>query len=142
MRPGVQQIAPGLYQSALAHASAWNAVGVVDVAVLMATPVEPLPVGVDHIVAPIDDNADGCDRLDDVRALAKEVAGKRVLSICHMGENRSGLLSTLILIQRGMAPADAVALVQKNGPHNSPTQPHSFWNPGFVRQALAEAPIA
>ncbi len=135
MRPGVRRIADGLYQSALAHASLWNcAAEHVDVAVLMATLVEPMPLGVECVVFPIDDNANGCDRLDEVRALAKSVAHRRVLTICHMGENRSGLLSALILTERGVTPRDAVAMVQANGPHNSPSQQHSLWNPGFVKQ--------
>lgn len=135
MRPGVQRIAEGLYQAALAHASVWTgATECVDVAVLMAQPVEPMPVGVEHITFPINDNADGCECLDVVRAIARSVATQRVLTICHMGENRSGLLSALILVERGEAPSEAVRIVQENGPHNSPTQPHSFWNPGFVRQ--------
>jgi hypothetical protein len=45
-------------------------------------------------------------------------------------------LSALILVERGVVPAEAVTLVQERGPHNSPTQPHSFWNPGFVQQVL------
>ena len=138
MRPGVQKIADGLWQGALAHASVWSCANEhIDVAVLMAGVAEPLPFGVEHIWFPINDNADGCECFMDVRALAHQVAKQRVLTICHMGENRSGLLSALILVERGISPQDAVALVQARGPHNSPTQPHSFWNPGFVRQVLA-----
>lgn len=96
-----------------------------------------MPPGVEHIVFPIDDNANGSDQFDAVRDLAHSVANRRVLAICHMGENRSGLLSALILADRGIPPAEAVQTVQREGPHNSPTQAHSFWNPGFVRQVLA-----
>ena len=138
MKPGVQQIADGLYQSALAHASTWTeAPQYVDVAVLMATPAEPLPVGVRHIMCPIADNAEGCTCLEAVKALASSISTERVLAVCHMGENRSGLLSALILIARGMDSQEAIRLVQERGPHNSPTQAHSFWNPGFIRQVAA-----
>lgn len=134
----MQEIAPGLYQAALAHASTWTAAPQhVDVAVLMASQAEPLPAGIEHQYFPIDDDAAGCNHLDEVRSLASTLAQQRVLTVCHMGENRSGLLSALILIARGMDAATAVRTVQTRGPHNSPTQAHSFWNPGFVKQVLA-----
>ena len=137
-RPGVREIAPGLYQSALAHASVdTEIVKHVDVAVLMASLAEPMPPGLQELVIfPIDDNAAGTEHFEAVRNIARTVKDQRVLTICHMGENRSGLLSTPILVERGMKPKDAVALVQKNGPVNSSDQTHSFWNPGFVRQVL------
>lgn len=140
MKPGVRQIADGLYQAALAHASLWNCVAEhVDVAVLMASAAEPMPEGVEHIYFPINDDANGTEHFEDVRKLAQQLAPRRVLTICHMGENRSGLLSALILVARGMSNEAAIALVQQNGSHNSPSQAHSLWNPGFVRQIRENA---
>lgn len=137
----IKEIAPGLFQSALNHAVAEmdkEFQAKIDVIVIMAEAdvfqrCGDLPI----LLTPIDDNPAGTDRLQYVQNIAALVARKRVLTICHVGENRSGLLSALILIERGTTPEDAVALVQKNGPHNSPTQLHSFWNPGFVKQVLA-----
>jgi hypothetical protein len=103
----------------------------------MATMVERPPDGVQLIYYPIDDDANGSPVFDEVRALARSVSKRRVLSICHMGENRSGLLSALILVERGMTPQGAVTAVQQLGPLNSPDQTTSFWNPGFVRQVLS-----
>lgn len=135
MKPGVQEIAPGLYQAAFTDAMQWvTASDHVDVAVLMCG--GTLPHSIPQIDFPIDDNASGCDRLAAVQELARSISTQRVLSVCHMGENRSGLLSALVLIARGESPEHAVALVQTNGPHNSESQPHSFWNPGFIKQVL------
>jgi hypothetical protein len=135
MKSGVQKIAPDLYQSSWDDAVKWHDMSnYVDIAVVMCG--GKLPQSITQIEFPIDDNANGCDCFSAVQELAKSVSTQRVLSVCHMGENRSGLLSTLILISRGESPAQAVALVQTNGPHNSPTQAHSFWNPGFVKQVL------
>ena len=128
---GVCEIAPGLYQATWIDASTWT--GSVDVLVYMAGDAQVNP-HIPQISFPIDDNAEGCDQFAEVQALAKSVVSKQVLTVCQVGENRSGLLSALILIERGWHPVSAVTTVQYYGPHNSPTQPHSFWNPGFVRQ--------
>jgi protein-tyrosine phosphatase len=137
MRPGVQKIAPDLWQSALAHLAFWPCLREhVDLIVLLAARVEELPSGVEVIDYPIDDNADGSPVFNGVRALAKALKNQRVCTVCHVGENRSGLLSALILVERGVKPSNAVRMVQERGPYNSPTQPHSFWNPGFVGQVL------
>lgn len=136
MRPGVQEIAPGLYQAAFADAVAWTDAPLhVDVAVIMCG--GALPSLKTQIELTIDDNANGCPVLPLVQDVASLVAHQRVLSVCHVGENRSGLLSALILIKRGLTPQAAITIVQTRGPHNSPTQPHSFWNSGFVRQVAA-----
>ena len=138
MRPGIREIAPGLFQSALVHASNETVISAsVDVTVLMAALVEPPPSTPRFVYFPIDDNAAGSPQFEEVRALAASVATSRVLSLCHMGENRSGLLSALILVERGVPPALAVAVVQNRGPVNSSGQTHSFWNPGFVAQVLS-----
>ena len=131
LRSGVCEIAPSLYQAAWTDASTWT--GSVDVLVCMAGNAHVNP-NIPQISFPIDDNAEGCDRFVEVQNLAKSVATQRVLTVCHMGENRSGLLSALILVERGWYPVSAVTTVQFYGPHTSPSQPHSFWNPGFVRQ--------
>jgi protein-tyrosine phosphatase len=84
----------------------------------------------------IPDCATGLDQhvFDELRARCAALADKRVLTVCFMGENRSGLASALVLMARGKAPADAAKLVHERGPHRSVSQPHSFWNPGFNRQ--------
>ena len=132
LQGGVREIAPGLYQAAWTDASTWTG-GSVDVLVYMAGDAQVNP-NIPQISFPIDDNAEGCDRFADVQTLAKSLASKQVLTVCQIGENRSGLLSALILVARGWDPISAVTTVQYHGPHHSATQPHSFWNPGFVRQ--------
>ena len=40
-------------------------------------------------------------------------AGKRVLVRCQAGLNRSGLITALVLIRDGLAPADAIELIRE-----------------------------
>ena len=83
---------------------------------------------------PIPDNDQGLD--DEVFlclwGLVQALANRKVVAVCQAGENRSGLVATMILIARGEKVEDAIATVQKNG--NARTHKHSFWNPGFVAQ--------
>ena len=83
---------------------------------------------------PIDDNAMGCDQLDMVRSVAKRLSRERVLTVCSMGENRSGLASACLLnLRSGRGGPDAVAYIRdKVRPRTG--QPHVLWNPGFVKQ--------
>lgn len=135
-----KQIADKLWQGALAHVSQDGYPEGVEVVLLMAERVEALPnaANVPVLYLPIPDNPDGLteEQFAQVYGLCRAVQGACVLTICHMGENRSGLASALLLCLRGMEPAAAVKLVQTNGPHNSSNAPHSFWNPGFNKQVL------
>ena len=62
----------------------------------------------DHDHGPIDGAV-----IDTLRALAKAHAHRRVMTVCKEGKNRSGLMSALILMERGMDTEDAIALVKE-----------------------------
>lgn len=145
LRPGIREIAPGLSQGALAHVVrdwATEVHGHFDCVLLMAEEVEQIPRyqgGPGVVLLPIADNADGLpsSELHFVMGFIAAMSAifPRILTVCHMGENRSGLASCCILHCRDNMTGDAAAdLVQQNGPLNSPTQETSFWNPGFNRQ--------
>lgn len=77
--------------------------------------------GVEVVLCPLEDTAEPSRQAEIYRAAlaaAKHVVtalldGKRVLSTCAQGLNRSGLVTALALIGRhGMSGADAVALVR------------------------------
>ena len=136
----VYQIAPGLWQGGMAHvAENWAYLrDKVDWMVLLADPIVHFPQGPDDphlIVFPIDDNANGCEESvwKRLRRLARGLSGARTLCVCHMGENRSGLMAALILIHRGHDPESAIQLIRQRVKPNT-TQPHVLWNPGFERQ--------
>ena len=136
--PGVSKIEDGLYQGALSCVvKHWDEIkDLFDWIVLCATEVEKLPRGERHILyCPIDDNDQGISE-DAFRLLWLNVASGngRLLTICHMGENRSGLASAMALIMRGHNVEDAITTVRREGNKISPGVPHSFWNEGFARQ--------
>ncbi len=134
----IKKITEGLYQGALRHVSEDGVPEGVDAIVLMAEKAEPIDTDVPIFYLPIPDDPNGLDNdvFNVVYALANYmIKFKTVLTVCHMGENRSGLMSVLILIVRGVMSYDAIDLVQNCGPVNSTDCKHSFWNPGFVTQA-------
>lgn len=108
----------------------------IDALVVMAPWVELIPAKVAYYY-PIDDNDQGLpdvefDRLSEfLRTIPRE--HRRIMTICHMGENRSGLASVLRLIHNGVGTDDAIDLVRSTVKPRS-GQPHVFWNPGFVAQ--------
>lgn len=134
----IREIAPNLWQGALRHVvEDWETIkDKFETVLLLADEVERIPRERDIYTFAIPDDPDGLSQnaFWQLVGFAAAFKAHRVLTVCHMGENRSGLMSALILIHRGMAPNAAADLVQMNGPHNSPSQPHSFWNPGFNRQ--------
>lgn len=89
---------------------------------------------------PFDDNADGVSdsTWEHLFHLTHYVIAKgaRALTICTMGENRSGLLSALLLHARyGFDGQHCIDLIrQKAAPRSG--QPYTLWNPGFVRQIV------
>ena len=135
------RVAEGLYQGAMRYvAERWSEIrGTVDVVLILAHEVEFIPaeyIGPWKIVFPIPDDPNGLDpdtweRLRDLVGWIAQ-AQRRVLTVCHMGENRSGLASALLLIERGCCPADAINLVRAAGPAHG--GPHLLWNPGFEKQ--------
>lgn len=134
----MKQIAEGLWQSSQRDVSSVSSEQF-DVVFWMCGGPISVPFGVELVDFAIPDDPNGCapELFDRLRRLAAAHAHLRVLTVCSMGENRSGLMSALILVARGMEPEDAVRRVQEKGPHNSPDRPHSFWNPGFVKQVLS-----
>ncbi len=55
-----------------------------------------------------------------------------VVTICQAGENRSGLVSALLLgLKEDLPPDEAIALIRKQINPNT-TMEHVLWNKGFV----------
>lgn len=83
---------------------------------------------------PIPDNDQGLDDVVFLRLwhLVNALSDRKIMAVCQAGENRSGLVATMVLIARGATVEDAIATVQKEG--NARTHAHSFWNSGFVAQ--------
>lgn len=57
----------------------------------------------------------------------------KILVTCHMGYNRSGLVSALTLVDLGVSPEKSITLVQKA------RGPYALSNPDFVRLIYAHA---
>lgn len=95
---------------------------------------------VEVLYAPLDDDDRPltAEEWEIARAASRAVAvrlleGSRVLVTCHMGVNRSGLVSALALLRiapRGFTPYDAVRIVQAH-------RPGALRNPYFVDAILA-----
>ena len=136
------RIEDGLYQGAMRIVvEHWPEIrNAVDVVLILAHSVEFIPEeyepGIVKIVMPIPDDPNGLDqeRWDRLWSICEFVKDKRVLTVCHMGENRSGLASAMILMARGRSPAEAIRLIRASGPARSAGQPYLLWNPGFARQ--------
>ncbi|MFD9411168.1 protein phosphatase [Streptomyces sp. NPDC059989] len=72
----------------------------------------------EHVVGEVPDAALNAGQLHTVQRLARTArlaleAGLTTLVRCHSGYNRSGLVVAQCLIDRGMAPAEAIALVRR-----------------------------
>ncbi|MCX4529745.1 dual specificity protein phosphatase family protein [Streptomyces sp. NBC_01551] len=72
----------------------------------------------EHLVALMPDAALTAGQLHTVRRLARAAsgaldAGRTILVRCHSGYNRSGLVVAQCLMERGLAAADAIALVRR-----------------------------
>ena len=81
--------------------------------------VPTLPNHMLYVYFPIfDEDLPDLARLDAVAMLGTRLleSGQRVLSHCGMGFNRSALVAGLILVQRGMKGADAVARIRSRRP--------------------------
>jgi hypothetical protein len=63
-------------------------------------------------------------------------SGDRVLIRCQAGLNRSGLVTALVLIQAGWAPADAIRHIRAK------RSPHALFNRHFVRWLITDAQSA
>ena len=137
------QIEPGLWQGAMRLVAEEGLPEDVDVVLICAHEVERIDVGYDSgivkIVFPVPDEPSGLDAETFTRLmdLCFWVARRRVLTVCHMGENRSGLASCLILMARGKTAEEAIAAIRASGPPRSSGKPYLFWNPGFVQQVKA-----
>ena len=112
-----------------------------DVLILCAREIQPdiVSPGLIVIHAPMADDY-GHFHPDDVREAERAVAlasyhlnaGRRVLSTCHHGRNRSGLVSALTLMRVfGSTPQDAIRMVQA-------ARKNALENPQFVRYILAK----
>jgi len=110
----------------------------IDVIWLMADMVEQLPAKVPLLQTPIPDDPNGLpDALFAyLQRWAKVLSGVRVLTVCHMGENRSGLASALLLMAQGKTAQGAIAAIRASGTPLT-DNPYFLWNPGFVRQLEA-----
>ncbi|MFD6936062.1 protein phosphatase [Streptomyces goshikiensis] len=77
----------------------------------------PAP-GTEHLVAEMPDAVLTAGQLHTVRGLARAAsraldAGRTILVRCHSGYNRSGLVVAQCLVERGLAPAEAIALIRR-----------------------------
>ena len=139
------EVEPGLYQGAMRIVvENWEEIrGAIDVVLICAHTVEFIPEeyipAVTKIVFCIPDDPNGLDEetLARLRAICEFVKDQRVLTVCHMGENRSGLASALILIARGRTSQEAIRLIRASGAVRSHGKPYLLWNPGFVKQVEA-----
>lgn len=84
-----------------------------------------VPFG-DHTHAPINTAV-----WDSLIALTKAHAQRRVLTICSQGKNRSGLMSALILIARGVSVETAIAQVKERG--SKPGSVEALSNKEFLK---------
>ena len=87
----------------------------------------------DHDHAPMDDAV-----WDSLVALTRAHAGRRVMTVCKEGKNRSGLMSALILVARGVPVEEAIALVKANGSH--PGTVEALSNKVFLSRLRMEVP--
>jgi protein-tyrosine phosphatase len=83
-----------------------------------------------YIYFPIDDDNEKLPNMIKLRAIARLGAsmvaeGHRVLSHCGMGYNRSAFVAGLIMIELGMAGAEAVARLRER-------RPGALFNDGFA----------
>jgi len=131
----MKQIAEGLWQTGTLHEERIP-INDVDVVFWMCGQAPPAPFGKILIDYPIPDDPDGLPKevFQDLWALACALRDKNILTVCNAGENRSGLVSVLVLLARGLNVERAISIVQENGPRYSADKEHAFWNPGFVRQ--------
>src|SRR3990167_6331127 len=110
-----------------------------DVVLLMAEEVELIPHDDFPLIIgfPVPDDPNGLNSgtFKELSKLCRIIGDSTVLTVCHMGENRSGLASALILVHYGYSPTEAIDLIRKQVQPNSDA-PHVLWNPGFVKQLL------
>lgn len=81
--------------------------------------VPSLPNSILYVYFPIyDEDLPDLARLDAVCALGARIleSGQKVLSHCGMGFNRSALVAGLILVQKGLSGAEAVARIRGRRP--------------------------
>jgi len=121
------QIAEGLFQ---APACTVNTLPDVDVIFWCCGGSHPIPEFGKQVVIDysFNDDPNGTDpeTYANLKTLAKFVRNQRVLTVCQAGQNRSGLVSALILKARGFTTEQAISTVQaQNG---------ALWNPGFLGQ--------
>lgn len=124
-------VAPGLWQGARPEGDLSRRF---DVLVLCALEFQPRghEVVVPTVVhAPMDDAwltpREAKIAMDASRVAADAIErGKRVLSTCHMGLNRSGLVSALTLLRLRWTPEEAIAAIRHA------RGPNALTNPSFV----------
>ena len=134
------RVAEGLYQTGLFLWSDDSEPPEVDVVLFCAgEDVRMLPPGAESVQFRFDDIEEGlpAERFAALLALCERLAGKRVMTVCAAGENRSGLASALILVARGMTPFEALLKVRAGGRTIVSGYPYPLWNPGFTSQLLA-----
>jgi protein-tyrosine phosphatase len=139
-------IAPGLAQGSLPRPAAAPFAEGFDVVVFCAMEAQPKvqpPHGKVAILFPMDDNLyvpvtqeDAQELGKLAQALAQHIrAGRKVLTTCMEGRNRSGLVSALTLLRLGnTTPQRAISLVRSKR-----TKP-ALTNPMFERYILLQTP--
>lgn len=131
------QIQPWLWQGGMVEGDHYQIPDVVTHVLVMA-PWEPFSVSDAEVWHyPIDDTTE--DLPDEWWAEIEAFIGRvpddaTVATFCHMGHNRSGLASVLLMVRRGIPVEEAVAALHRHRLEGN--DPHLFWNPGFVRQVV------
>lgn len=125
-----------LAQGALDHVYNAQCSEAFDLVIVCADEYLVLPSS-NKLVIPFDDSTDGVP-VSTLLLLQYVIAGiegreLNVLTVCHMGENRSGFVSALILMFEGYSAEDAISLIrEKVSPLTD--NPYTLWNEGFVKQ--------
>ena len=132
-----------LAQGALQHVWQSRCSDEFDLVLICASEIEILPEG-NKIVIPFADSTDGVPDsiVHMLNAILYDAAfyDMNVLTICHMGENRSGFASAIYLMQNAIlrgdfsySAEDAISLIrEKVSPLTD--NPYTLWNEGFVKQ--------
>jgi len=130
------KITDGLYQTGISRGP-FTDLSKIDIVIDATYEGVLLPSHINYVAIPFNDSTEGVpeDRFWLLRALCQTLKHKSILTVCSMGENRSGLLSALILYYRGHTMPEAIQMIRDAVPPVSEV-PHVLWNPAFEKQLL------
>ena len=140
----VCKIEDGLWQTGTMRANSADINAITEtVDILLVASYESFPLSDPNITTiqlPFDDSLEGVPPqvFTNLTKICKEISTQNVVTVCSQGENRSGLLSALILYYRGHTMQNAIDLIRDKVPAVS-SGPHALWNGGFVKQLMEYA---